>query len=203
MHHVLNDVALRAPRLGDVPFLQKMWNDPELAAISQPGRPVPVSDAVFERRILDGARGFFCGGDSDIEWIVSRRDDPQETPLGVAGLYAFDEHHGLAEIGVVLGEVDDRGHGIGLDTMVLLARVAFSVYDRHKVYAHVKGSNAAARGTCARIGLVEHGVFPEHRWVDGHREDLHVFGLLASDWHEGLERWRTNGVSSRRKALVP
>ncbi len=186
----LNKARLRAIAPADLDHLAGLGADLLIAAAAQPDPPFPLALPAVRSRLEQGHAAPLSGGEHDHEFAIARADDPASEILGIAGLYGVDRFNSIAEIGVTITSPDARGNGIGIDTYVLLSRFAFRAQRLNKVYAQVKGSNTAALATCERLGIRRHGILPEHRWIDGAPDDLHIFGLLARDWSEDMVHWR-------------
>jgi RimJ/RimL family protein N-acetyltransferase len=198
----LNLVTLRPFHAGDLDFVVSARNDLSIEAASQPTEPRPISRAVFKARLEAGLPAVSSGGADDLEFVITRADDPAGAPLGIAGLYNVDRFNGLAEIGATIAAASARRNGIGIDTYLALARYGFTTLGLNKVYGFVKAGNEAGRGTCVRIGLSEEGVLREHRWIEGERVDLHVYGLLAREWDARLVDWRLHDAATAAAAAA-
>lgn len=186
----LNAVTLRPFTEEDIDFLVRARTDLSIEAASQPTEPRPVTAALFRGRLATGVAAVSSGGNDDVEFIVTRAADPTGAALGIAGLYGVDRFNGTAEVGASIVEPSARGEGLGIDAYVALMHYGFRTLGLHKLFGYVKGNNAAARGTLRRIGLNEEGILREHRWIDGERVDLHMYGLLARDLRPELADWR-------------
>ncbi len=196
----LNKARLRALSVNDLDRLAEHCGDLAITAAAQPDPPFPIVLPAVRARLESGHAAPLTGGQHDHEFAITLADDPSAAMLGIAGLYDVDRFNSIAEIGVTITDPASRGLGVGIDTYVLLARFAFRGQRLNKVYAQVKGSNTVALATCERLGIRRHGVLPEHRWIDGAPDDLHIFGLLAREWSDDLIRWRAHRPAERRAA---
>ncbi|MBJ7469899.1 MAG: GNAT family N-acetyltransferase [Solirubrobacteraceae bacterium] len=196
----LNKARLRALCVDDLDRIAEHGGDLAVTAAAQPDPPFPLVVPAVRGRIERGHAAPLSGGSHDHEFAITFADDPAARLLGIAGLYNIDRFNSIAEIGVTITDPSSRGLGVGIDTYVLLARFAFRGQRLNKVYAQVKGSNTVALATCDRLGIRRHGVLPEHRWIDGAPDDLHIFGLLAREWSDDLIRWRERGPAVERRA---
>ncbi|MDQ8043140.1 MAG: GNAT family protein [Solirubrobacteraceae bacterium] len=174
----------------DLPAILGIRNDHRIEGDYQPTAPRPITMRMLEAHDEAGLCALSSGGEDDIEFGIRDPNDPSGALLGIAGLYDVDPWAGIAEVGVTLGYEAARGRGLGIDAYVALAMYAFDGLGLRKLVGHVKGSNEAARGTCARLGLVEEGVLREHRWLRGAWEDLHCYAFFARQWTPDYVDWR-------------
>jgi RimJ/RimL family protein N-acetyltransferase len=89
-----------------------------------------------------------------VEFTVYDRSDA--APVGTVGLFGIEHTHGLAKLGIAIGE--RRGQGLGTDATRLALDYAFHVLHLHNVMLEVLEWNAAGvrayeRAGFRRIGL--------------------------------------------------
>lgn len=112
---------------------------------------------------------------------VARRDDPELTWLGRAGLWNIDEYQSTAHIGIMLSAAA-RGKGFGTDSVRVLCDYAFRVRGLHRVSLEALASNQAMLHAARAAGFTEEGRLREHAYLLGTRVDEILLGLLRSEW---------------------
>ncbi|MBE2318364.1 GNAT family N-acetyltransferase [Solirubrobacter sp. CPCC 204708] len=174
-------IALRVFCLRDAGFLLAAANDADYQRAAFASAVVPLAPAEIERRLREGHRSPLTGAYGGFELAVTPVNDPP-SPIGVAGLYRVDRDNGNAEIGASIIAPEQRGQGLGFETHVLLIDYAFEHLGLHRVYAHVKSSNAPALALCDRLGFRVEGTLRQHRRLADGWLDLRVFGVLRDEW---------------------
>lgn len=160
------DVTLRPPGEGDVPFLTELVNHPD----------VWPSLAAYEPQTEDEEAAFVESlADSDDVHLLICADDE---PVGIVGLNDVRPVWGLAELGYMLSP-DAWNNGYATDASRRLVRYGFEDRRLHKVKANAFGTNPASQRVLEKVGFEEEGVFPEHAFVRGEYVDVHRYGLLA------------------------
>jgi RimJ/RimL family protein N-acetyltransferase len=181
-----DDVVLRAFEATDCDLLFAMANDMPLIEMAAREPPRPQPRQVFEERISRAFNAPFTGANWALEFLIERNG----AGIGIAGLYEMDRVNSVVEIGIAIGMAAERRKGAATSATLLLVRYAFDTLNFRRIVANVKASNAPAVLLAEKLGLAREGCLRQHRWRDGHFEDLLVFGLLRDDW-EGYGEPRT------------
>lgn len=85
------------------------------------------------------------------------------------------------EIGLLVGEPEWRGRGVGSEAIAMVVSHAFDDLGLHKLTAgYVAGNDGSARAF-AKNGFVVEGVLREQFALDGEFADVYRLGLLASE----------------------
>jgi RimJ/RimL family protein N-acetyltransferase len=107
----------------------------------------------------------------------------------------------VASAGIVIGEKEHWGRGVGRDAMTTLARFAFDELNLHRIELQVLDDNERARRCYAACGFRCEGVRRQAIFRGGRYHDVTSMALLAD---ERGERWRAragaeqaNGVEGR------
>jgi RimJ/RimL family protein N-acetyltransferase len=173
-------VVLRAPTRDDVePEHVQTDADYALHAIvaTSEWRPVSIDSAVaqYEKRLAEPA-------DPTGAWFsVARRDDPELTWIGRAGLWGINDHQRTAHLGITLAP-SARGQGLGTDIVRVLCDYAFRVRDLHRLGLETLADNQGMLKVARATGFVEEGRLREAAYVLGDRVDEVQLGLLRSEW---------------------
>ncbi|MFN8050058.1 MAG: GNAT family protein [Acidimicrobiales bacterium] len=170
---------LRAVAPVDLPAIHLAFND---AATSWrlPSRGRTVLPSAVERA-LEGA---------DLQLIGAPRDDPAAA-VSLLALNRHDPTNQTADLTVIgLGRTAlERGNprphrGVRLETVAMFISHAFRALNLHKITASVPAYNWHYFGDGAGLVFVEEGVQREQLLVDGRRHDVHLIGILRSQWTE-------------------
>jgi RimJ/RimL family protein N-acetyltransferase len=106
--------------------------------------------------------------------------------VGVAQLQSIDWVQRTALLGIYIGDVSERGAGLGAVATSLLLDYAFNGLDLVRVGLDVLASSAAARRLYERLGFVPEGTLREAFLRAGTREDIVLYGLLKREWTADL-----------------
>jgi RimJ/RimL family protein N-acetyltransferase len=155
-------VALGPILPDDLPRLFQWGDDPEITRLNEPYLP----------KNMDREREFWLngGGDQRRVFLAVRRIGRKEI-AGYVQITAIEPIHRSANLGILIGRVEDRGRGFGRDAMEVamafcrdhlnLTRLALSVHD----------DNAAAIALYEKLGFATEGVqraaqFIAGRWIN-------------------------------------
>jgi RimJ/RimL family protein N-acetyltransferase len=133
----------------------------------------------------------------EADWIerTSRGQDPShrtfaiclfegDRHIGNCGLEAIDRDNGVATFGILIGEADARGRGLGEEATRLLCRFAFDEMNLHKIRLDVYASNAGAVRTYERVGFRREGLLREDVFRGGRYIDVIRMGLVRGELTE-------------------
>jgi RimJ/RimL family protein N-acetyltransferase len=135
---------------------------------------------------------------SQSAWIesISARSEPVFTivdlgtdqPIGRCLLFAVNATDRCAEAGIVIGEKDRWGKGIGTEAMALLLDYAFNLLNLDSVMIGVFDFNERALAAYRRLGFREIGSRRACRIIGGQAHDLILLDLLASEFESPVVR---------------
>lgn len=100
--------------------------------------------------------------------IYDRADD---APVGTCGLMGIDWPAGTARLGIVIGERDRRGRGLGTEATRLTLVWAFTRIGLHNVLLQVLPTNTAGIRAYERAGFRPVGTRRGAAWAGGRRQD--------------------------------
>jgi len=102
--------------------------------------------------------------------------------IGYCSIDDLDTMIGKAQVGIVIGEPDCWGCGIGKHVMALLLAHCFEKLKLHRALAIVARGNDRSRGLFESLGFVHEGTLRDATQVDGARSDLLCYSLLAHEY---------------------
>ncbi|MDH5018835.1 GNAT family N-acetyltransferase [Halobacterium rubrum] len=175
----------------DHEFIQRYRNHPDVRVPLTDTRIRTLGD-VAESVEEDDYRFLICvdersestenaSGDAGPASSVDDEDGDDPTPVGEV---AFAYVHQEGERGALMYWVapEHRGNGYVTEATELFLDYAFRECGFHKVTARVLASNEASAGALEKLGFQQEGRRRENAVVDGEREDMFTYGLLAREW---------------------
>jgi RimJ/RimL family protein N-acetyltransferase len=176
-------VWLRPAERSDIPTFVRWFNDIETTSfVSQ---RAPMGQALEERwfeRMLETQ-----GKDADLFVICQLTDD---RPIGTIGLFDIDYVDGNAGMGIVIGEKELWGRGLGSDALAALLDFGFGQLRLERIWLHVYEFNQRGRRSYEKCGFVLEGTLRHAAHRRGRYWDVYVMGILRDEW-AALPRKRT------------
>ena len=174
----LNNVTLRPLEFDDIDTLYEWETDIELAVRS--GWTPQISRAAFrhkyEQRISEPEKDLVMLG---IEF--------EGQLVGYVQLALIDYDERRAAVGILVGEKNLWGHGIGKTALRILLDYAFTVRNLERIYAEVYGFNLRSLRLMERVGFQKEGILRQHEIHNGARQDMHFFGMLKAEFYQKYE----------------
>ena len=160
-------VDLHTVEVEDLPFLQRLVNDPRVRETL--GSVLPYTE-VGQREWYDSL------GSRELPFLVCVDGEP-------VGYVELEDYFPAWSNAEVVGYLDPEHWGNGYATAAaeLLVGYAFDTLGLDRLYAHAQASNSASRAVLERVGFHEEGRLREHAYVRGERVDVLVYGLLADE----------------------
>ncbi len=158
----------------DVTAISALESDPEVA------RETPeigtTEDAVARYiEVQEGLEPFEL--DKCFDLFLELRED--QSLIGLVSLVHRSPSQG--QIGWAL-HGDYRGQGYASEAGIALTRYAFETVGLHRVHADASVDNIGSWQVMERIGLKREGVQREATRVEGHWQDLALYGITADTW---------------------
>jgi len=170
----MEDVYLRALELSDLERTRKWHNDGELYdLLVSPFRH--VSQAAEEEWIRQKA----AYSQTEIQLAICLKEGHQH--IGNIHLRDIDWVSRRAEVGIFIGEAEQRSNGYGQQSLRLILRHAFRDLGLHRVYLTVLEDNQRAIRTYEKCGFVVEGRLRQHDFKQGRFKDLILMGICADD----------------------
>jgi RimJ/RimL family protein N-acetyltransferase len=169
-------VGLRGFRPSDAPAVQAWFSDRETTATLLERRErfsEGEARAWVERAIEPGGE--------DLKWVVTV--DGRDEPAGFVALYGLGRQT-APELGVLIGDPEQRGRGVGREAIRLAVVRAFEA-GAHRVYARILTCNEASRRAFESLGFRREGLMRSHVRRGDRLLDCEMWGLLPEDFEEG------------------
>lgn len=164
-------VDLHVVEESDLPFLQRLINDPEVWGSLFQATPKTLAD---EQSFYEDV---VSGDDGETHLLICVEGDA----VGMAGLADVEPHWGTAELGYFV-DPDAGGRGYATAAAGLLVAYAFDHRRVEKLYSHALATNEASQRVLEKNGFVEEGRLRREGFVDGERVDVLRYGLLADEY---------------------
>ena len=110
------------------------------------------------------------------QFIVCRADNHK--PIGCTYLRDYDENARKAEYGVFLGEVTERGKGLGKEVLDLTLKFAFEELKLHKVYARAFADNLPSVMSFLGCGFDKEAHLRDEEYIKGEYRDIVFLGKI-------------------------
>lgn len=104
--------------------------------------------------------------------------------IGNTGLFQLSLRHGITMTGSLIGDVGDRGKGLGTDAAIVRAHYAFHVLGLRMMYSEYFVGNTGSERMQAKTGYVEYGRKPKAFWKRGAYRDMVLTVLTRERFYE-------------------
>lgn len=113
------------------------------------------------------------------QFIVHRLED--DMPIGCTYLRDYNKECRKAEYGVFIGEVQERGKGIGKEILDLTVGFAFEELGLHKVYARAFADNMPSVQSFLSCGFEKEAYLKDEEFVNGEYRDIVFLAKINPD----------------------
>ena len=183
-------VRLRALEREDIPTFVAWFNDPEVREHLL--LYTPMSRAQEERwceRMLERENDFLFGIEAqDAEDADLLPSSPERLTgglwalVGNIGLHGVDWKNRGATLGIVLGQRDCWGRGIGVEAIRIMLRFAFHELGLHRVQLEVFVPNRRAQRAYHKVGFRREGIRRQAFFQDGRYVDCLMLAMLREEY---------------------
>lgn len=173
-----NRIVLREVCPDDVNDRYLGWmNDPKVTKYTESRFSSNDMERLKEdiRQKLDDRRIVFLA--------IVRKDTGRH--IGNIKLGPIDWNHLLADVGVMIGDMDSWEQGFATEAIGLLAGYAFRELKLHKLTAGYYAANKGSEKAFLKNGFRVEGIRKRHRICEGEYMDTVILGLLKEEWGNG------------------
>ena len=177
-------VFLRSARLylrpleeADLDRCQRWINDPDVWSTLHMCRPM---DAKAEKMWWDNQDRSSPPKSLNLAIVLKE----SHRHIGNAGIIGIDWINRSAETGTLIGEKDCWGNGYATEAKQAVLKYAFDTLNMHRMGSQVLATNEASVRHLTGHGYVKEGIRRQAMFRNGQWVDLHVYGLLASEWRK-------------------
>lgn len=100
--------------------------------------------------------------------------------VGTVALTEYNNYHGVANLGIVIGDKNYWGKGIATDVITALVRHAFTHLKLFHIGAEVEEENVPMVKVLEKVGFKQDGLFESARVKNGKRINVYHFGLVKN-----------------------
>ncbi|MBQ7217743.1 MAG: GNAT family N-acetyltransferase [Synergistaceae bacterium] len=172
-------IILRAPEKHDCSMIREMFNDPEIENLVI-GWSFPLSEYSQEQ--------WFSSHYNDTNNFRFVIEIPGGEALGIATLTNIDWKNRNAAHGIKLLSRENRGKGIGTDTVMAIMRYAFDELNLHRLDGSWFATNTPSINLYKKCGWREEGIRRSCVFKRGEYRDIVTVGILASEYRELAEK---------------
>jgi RimJ/RimL family protein N-acetyltransferase len=176
MNIVGKKITLRAVEERDLPTLHKWSNDP------------------YTQDIM-GDIHFPSSFEYHKEWFNRLKDDklnqrfaivtPEDSIIGLSTIINIDWKNNHAWHGIMLGPVDMRGKGYGIDTVMTTMKYAFDELHMERLDGSMISYNEVSiKFYCEKLGWKKEGIRRNYYFRRGQYWDQIVVGITKQDYQE-------------------
>lgn len=165
---------LRELERKDIEIINRWRNDPEL--IGSLGAPFRYINAEVDQRWYEqymNSRG------SCVRCAVV---DEKDEILGLVSLMSIDSVNRSAHLHIMIGNLENRGKGIGTFAVCELVNHAFNNLNLRRIELGVLETNEPAIRLYQKVGFVREGVKRQSVYKNGAYLNLIMMGLLRDDY---------------------
>ena len=175
-HRIGERIMLREYRREDLQEMRKWVNDDAvthfLSHIFLPAQTLPMTESFLDR-VLGGQN-------LDYNFVIA--DKETGAYIGQVDLFNLNTINRCAELGIVIGDPQRHGRGIGGEAIALMLDFAFRHANLQRVELWVYAQNAAAIRCYEKAGFVHEGCRRKCHFMDGQYIDLNLMGALREEW---------------------
>ena len=185
----LDRAHLRPLRTTDVDAHHEYLQDPLVtASTSYPVLSVALVEEMIERSLRRWASGQLS------KWGIALKHD--DRLIGTCGFNDWSPAHRWAELGFDLAR-PLWGGGLMREALPEVLQWGFRQGQLNRIHAFVRVDNARSEHLLKRVGFVREGCLRGFRVCRGEPHDFYVYGLMRSDWTNGLASTRLTRTNKR------
>jgi [ribosomal protein S5]-alanine N-acetyltransferase len=104
--------------------------------------------------------------------------------IGTFRLGHINWRSGIADVGMMIGDKEFWGQGLGTEVLSLGIEYAFNVLSLRKLIGGTPGSNGAMRRCFEKTGFKQEGIKRKELLIAGQYDDHVLYGLLKEDIYD-------------------
>ncbi|KUR74768.1 GNAT family N-acetyltransferase [Novosphingobium sp. Fuku2-ISO-50] len=147
-----------------------LWgDDPEIARLNEPYLP----------KNPDRERDFWLNPMGDPRRIfMAVRHLGRAEIAGYIQITAIEPIHRSANLGILIGRVEDRGRGLGREAMELAVRFCWDHLNLSRLSLAVHADNVSAIALYEKLGFATEGILQKAQFIAGRWVDLRLMALI-------------------------
>ncbi|AZT90939.1 N-acetyltransferase [Caldicellulosiruptor changbaiensis] len=169
-------VNIRELRWGDLKYIQKWSNDPEVAYWAR-----GVKNAA-DTSIEEFRRWYRSRSSSTIKRFIIETKDRK--PIGSISYRDYDPINKVVVLGIHIGEKEYWGKGFGTDAIKAFVKYLFATLDINRIELDTFDDNIRAIKAYQKCGFKIEGVLREAKLIDGKFHDVIIMGMTRKDFEK-------------------
>lgn len=170
-------VRLRAPDMGDLERNHRWINDREVTRFLG-GQARYLMSMAAEETWMRGV----CEQQQSYDRVFFAIETNDGGHIGNTNLFNAVPESRRAELGIMIGDKEHWGRGLGADALRALLRFGFEEMNLHRIVLQVFSYNARAIACYTKVGFREEVLMREDMWHDGAYHDTIVMGVLRDEF---------------------
>lgn len=161
---------LRPFKTSDVELWQQWDIDPEVQAFM----PEPLNELQdieeqykYIEECEDDDEGYY--------WSIETKDG---VTIGTTALTEFNDYHGVANLGIVIGDKNYWGKGVATEVITSLVKYVFEHLNIIRISAEVEEGNIPMMKALEKVGFKQDGLFESARVKKSQRINVYHFCIV-------------------------
>lgn len=164
-HHLI-----RPFKTSDAELWQTWDTDPEVQAFM----PEPRSEA----QDISTQYEYINECENDEEGFYWSIETLSGVTIGTVALTEFNEYHGVANLGIVIGDKEYWGKGIATEVITAVIHYAFEHLNIFSIGAEVEEGNTPMMKALEKVGFKQDGLFESARVKNKKRINVYHFSIV-------------------------
>lgn len=174
MNYCVGDVVLRRPEPKDLNALYVYKNDPEIALM------LGGFTTGYSMQDLEEWLEYHRRCKDEVVWVIAQQRD--DRCIGHVGLYNIDLRVRSAEFGILLGDRETWGKGIGRACTKFVLEIGFFELNLNRIYLSVLVTNERAIRLYRTLGFREEGRMRQAQFKNGSYVDCLNMAILRDEY---------------------
>lgn len=166
---------LRPSERADIPTFVRWFNDAGTTRYLLARAPMGLAaeEKWFERMLERQGKDAY-------HFVICLLHD--DRPIGTIGLHDIDPVDGNAALGIMIGQPELWGKGLGTDAVDALLDFGFGELRLERIWLEVYDFNARARRSYEKSGFALEGTLRRAIFRRGEYHDVHLMAILRQEW---------------------
>jgi len=168
-------VNIREVKWGDLKYLQKWANDPEVAYWAR------AETNISNVTIGEFRRWYYRRSSSSVKRFIIETKESKK-PIGSISYRDYDSINKVIVLGIHIGEKNYWGKGFGTDAIKTFVKYLFDTLDINRIELDTFDENIRAIKAYQKCGFKIEGVLREARLIEGKFHDVIIMGMTRKDY---------------------
>lgn len=165
------NIFLRALEPEDLDFVYEIENDENIWELSH--TQTPYSRFLIKQYLEEAHKDIYEA--KQLRLVIS---DYEHNAIGMIDLFDFDFTNKRAGVGVLIKDTNNRGKGIGSESLQLIIKYAFSHLQLHQLYCNIVEGNEFSLKLFNKQGFEVIGLKKDWNYINGHYKNEYLLQLI-------------------------